>query len=363
MLEYCCPPARNGRACTDSSSGHGWVRCVPCNCYLIASTLQEHLSKAGHRSKASHFVNVASKGLGKRGNPQPASSSQSSSSNLHSTPPDNTSTRSGSKASKGPDYKHCKPCGLTLHVNSWKDHTSGKKHLQKVASSGPTSASTPLQAPSPQVIPSNLPSARPASALPLSGGSGLSTPTVGTRPLVSGSQEGGSRTKVPYCATTLQGETCTDSRCQYLHDVVRCEPCGRSYPSSLFNQHLSGRLHLDKVASNGPTDSITPQQHLPSQYTPPIPQHTPLQTTPPPSQVLSEPSIPTADLLGRVIVSHIDGLDLIVEGTGTTTHPCFPVVNHNISIEKTAEMSSLSVESMTLASSTGKWCELVRCLH
>ena len=382
MLEYCCPPARNGRACTDSSSSHGWVRCIPCNCYLITSTLQDHFSKAGHRSKAGLIGNVASKGLSKPGNPQPASSSQSSSSNLHSTLPENASTRSGTKASKGPEYKHCKPCGLTLHVNSWKDHTSGKKHLQKVASSGPPNASTPPQASSPQVTPSNLPSTRPTNASPLSGGSSHSTPTVGTSPLVSGSREGGSRTKVAYCATTLQGETCTDSRCQYLHDVVRCEPCGRSYPSSLFNQHVSGRLHLDKVASNGPTDSTTSQLPLPSPRAPPIPQPTlpkttpphappilqptpptPPQTTPPPSQAISGPSVPTADLLGRVIVSHEGGLDLIVEGTGPTTCPYFPIVNHNVSIKKTAEVSSISVESMTLASSTGQWCELIWCLH
>jgi hypothetical protein len=301
----------------------------------------------------------------------------------------NGGTCKDSTCSESHDYKHCKPCGLTLHVNSWKGHTSGKKHLQKVASSGPSNASTPPQAPSPQVTPSNLQPTRAANASALSGGSSHSTPTTGASPLVSGSREGGSRTKVAYCATALQGETCADSRCQYLHDVVRCEPCGRSYPASLFNQHLSGRLHLDKVTSNGSTDSST-SQLLPSQHAPPIPQpappHTPptsqstplhapsipqptplhappisqptsLQTTSPPSRAISRPLIPIADPLGRVIVSHEVGLDFVVEGMGTATCPCFPVVDHNISIEKIAEVSTLSVESMTLASSTVQWCE------
>ena len=271
----------------------------------------------------------------------------------------NGGTCTDSTCSKSHDYKHCKPCALTLHINAWKDHTSGKKHLQKVVSSGPPNASTPLPAPSPQVPFSKLTWAQLAKTSPVSGGSNsnLSTPTAGTSAPVFGSWEGGSRTKVAYCATTLQGEICADSRCQYLHEVVRCEPCGRSYPASLFNQHLSGRLHLDNVASNGSTDSTTSQHPLPSQHTPPDLQPTPLQTTSPPSQAISEPSTSIADPLGRVIVSHEDGLDFIVEGTGTATRPCFPAVDHNISIEKTAEVSSLSVESMTLTSSTGQWCE------
>lgn len=267
----------------------------------------------------------------------------------------NGGTCTDSTCSKSHDYKHCKLCDLTLHTSTWKAHTSGKKHLKKVVSSGPPNASTPLQAPSPQVIPSNLQSIRPANTSSLSGGSNRSTPAAGTSALVSGSWEGGSRTKVAYCATTLQGETCTDSRCQYLHDVVRCEPCGRSYPASLFNQHLSGKLHLDNVASNGSTDSITSQHPLLSQHTPPHLQPTPLQTTLPPSQAISGPSTSAADPLGRVIVSHENGLDFIVEGTGAATCPCFPVVNHNVSIEKKAELSSLSVESMSLVSSTGQW--------
>jgi len=269
----------------------------------------------------------------------------------------NGGTCTDSTCSKSHDYKLCKPCSLTLHISTWKAHTSGKKHLKKVVPIGPPNASTPLQAPSPQVTPSNLQSIRPANASPLSGGSNRSTPTVGTSALTSGSQGGGSRTKVAYCATTLQGDTCTDSRCQYLHDVVRCGPCDGSYPASLFYQHLSGRLHLDNVASNGSTGSSTSQHPLSSQHTPPDPQPTPLQTTSPPSQAISGPSTLTPDPLGRVIVSHEDGLDFIVEGTGTATRPCFPVVDHNISIEKTAEASGLSVESMTLTSSTGQWCE------
>jgi len=266
-------------------------------------------------------------------------------------------TCTDSTCPKSHDYKLCRPCGLTLHINSWKDHTSGKKHLQKVVPSAPPNASTPLQAPSPQVTPSNLQSTRSSNAPPLSRGGGVSAPTAGVSPLVSGSREGGPRTKEVYCATNLQGETCIDSRCQYLHDVVRCEPCGRSYPASLFNQHLSGRLHLDNVASNGSTDSSTSQHPPPPQHAPPNSHPTPPRTTSPPSLAISRPSIPTTDPLGRVIVSHEDGLDFIVEGTGTATCPCFPVVNLNVSIEKTAEVSSLSVESMTLASSTAQWCE------
>jgi hypothetical protein len=56
-------------------------------------------------------------------------------------------------------------------------------------------------------------------------------------------------------------------------------------------------------------------------------------------------------------VSHEGGLDFIVEGTGSTTCPCFPDVNLNVSIEKMAVASSLSVESMTLASLAAQWCE------
>ena len=273
MLENCCPPAQNGGTCTDStcSERHGWVRCVPCNCYLPTSSLEEHLS--GRR----HLGNVASKGLGKPGNSQPASPSQPSSSNLHSTPPENTSTRSRVKESE------------------------------------------------PVVVP---PVTRPG--------------------------EGGSSSKVPFCATTLQGDPCVNSRCQYRHDVVRCEPCGRSYPASLLSQHQSGKLHQENVASEGSTDQYATPPSRPSRPTTPNPEPTPPSRR---SPLVSggSPSRPAADL--PITMSHEDGLDFVAEGTGSAADRSFPSISHTISIENTSSLSDLSVKAMKLEPSPSPWCE------
>ncbi len=158
-----------------------------------------------------------------------------------------------------------------------------------------------------------------------------------------------------YCATELQGAKCTDDRCQYRHDIIRCEPCGRSFPASLLNQHQSGKLHFWTVHySSGPsTNSGTPAQHSPSGSSPSSPQTAPSQTILSPSSGDSSTTVPDP----RVIVSAEEGLNFFVEGKGTVGSPSFPVMSRNISIEKTTVVSSLSVESMTLKSSPAQWCE------
>jgi hypothetical protein len=81
------------------------------------------------------------------------------------------------------------------------------------------------------------------------------------------------------------------------------------------------------------------------------------QITSPPSE--GNTSITKTGADPRVIVSGEGGVDFIVEGKGTTAYPDFPAANRNITIEKTEVLSSLSVESMTLAYSPGQcqWCE------
>ena len=163
------------------------------------------------------------------------------------------------------------------------------------------------------------------------------------------------RTMPAYCATELQGAKCTDDRCQYRHDIIRCEPCGRSFPASLLNQHESGKLHFWTVHySSGPSDnSGTPAQHSPSGSSPSSPQTAPSQTILSPSSGDSTATVPDP----RVIVSAEGGLNFFVEGMGTVGSPFFPVMSRDISIEKTTVVSSLSVESMTLKSSPAQWCE------
>jgi hypothetical protein len=56
-------------------------------------------------------------------------------------------------------------------------------------------------------------------------------------------------------------------------------------------------------------------------------------------------------------VSHEDGLDFVVEGTGSATRPAFSSIDHTVSIEKTGVRSALSVESVTLSPSSGSWYE------
>jgi len=176
-----------------------------------------------------------------------------------------------------------------------------------------------------------------------------------------------------YCSTELQGIKCTDTWCQYRHDIIRCEPCGRSFPASLLNQHENGKLHLGNVylsSPPSPTDSWDvafadrwdPSQvpidwASPSSF-PPLsaslsPQSSPPQLTSPLSPRNSFAAV--AD--PRVIVSGENGLNFVVKGTGTVTGPCFPLARDNILIEKTTVVSSLSIESMTLESSPSQWCE------
>lgn len=159
---------------------------------------------------------------------------------------------------------------------------------------------------------------------------------------------------VAYCATTLQGATCVDSRCPYSHDVFHCQPCGRSFPASLLTQHQSAQQHLRSVAANAPPIPSTPQSPLP-------------QSPSPFSDLLSAPSshhsrpshvsTPTLDVGPRVTVSDEGGLEFVAEGIGTADKPSFPSISHTILVEKTNAMSSLTVQSMKLTPSPNPWCE------
>ena len=157
-----------------------------------------------------------------------------------------------------------------------------------------------------------------------------------------------------YCATTLQGDKCTDSRCPYRHDILRCEPCGRSVPASSFQQHQKGKEHLRNVASNRPTKPGTPpSQRPPPGAQPSNRQLTPRENTPPPSEVKT--LITDAD--PRVTLSGGGVLDFVAEGTGTEGDSSFPDIRHTVLIEKTKLSSSLSVQSIALVPSPSPWCE------
>jgi len=163
---------------------------------------------------------------------------------------------------------------------------------------------------------------------------------------------------VAYCATTLQGDTCTDGHCPYRHDILRCEPCGRSFPASLLNQHQSGKKHQLRVLASD--ISLDPWQSV-SQPTPSPPVSPSPQLVPP--HIYSEPlikeSVPiqTEDPLAQVTVSHEYGLDFIVEGTGTAGLPSFPSISHTVFIENVNPSSSLSVVSLSLEPRLSSWCE------
>jgi len=160
---------------------------------------------------------------------------------------------------------------------------------------------------------------------------------------------------VAYCATTLQGATCVNSRCPYNHDVFHCKPCGRSFPVALLVHHHSGQLHIRNVAANGSPVPSTPRS-------PPLSQS-------PFSDLLSAPSTntyrpsgrdtPAPNVDPRVTVSGEGGLDFAVDGTGSADNPSFPSINHTIVIEKTDVKSSLTVQSMKLTPSPNPWCESV----
>jgi len=290
----------------------------------------------------------------------------------------------------------CEPCGRTIPIVSFQAHTNGKKHLQKVkaASTGndPPHPSTLQQAflsqptsnprSTPNTATSRLSRAiladseagswdidTPSQAGP-SEDAPRSTPHAATSSLTWGdviadfkasplvTQPGsGSCSKVAYCSTTLMGCKCTDSRCQYRHDVSRCEPCGRSFPAPLLKQHQSGKQHLSNVAANGPSTNPGTPQYSPSPSASLSPQPAPPQTTSPPSLGNTFAIVQAED--PRVIVSGQSGLDFIAEEIATAAYrdPSFPVVRHNISIKKGTMTSSLSVQSMTLAPSPSRSCE------
>jgi len=136
----------------------------------------------------------------------------------------------------------------------------------------------------------------------------------------------------------------------------RCEACDCSFPVSSFQQHQSGKQHLQNVAPNGNPVPGAPREPSPS------PSHsawsnlrsTPPQATSPPS--VGHPPVRAAD--PRVAVSHENGLDFFVEGTGPATHPTFSSINHTLSIEITSVRSALSVESVTLSPPSGSWYEI-----
>jgi len=221
-------------------------------------------------------------------------------------------TCTDSQCSKDHDVIHCPICECHFRSASLQGHLNGNRHRQNLAKTGLSYPGIPLVPPS-RSVPSTLQSTLLASTSPLPKGKASNLDADGADPPVTRSRDGGvSSTKVPYCATTLQGDTCVDSRCQYRHDISQCKPCGHSFPASLLNLHQSGRAHLENVASNRSTNSSTPQYSRPSQPAPPP------EPTPPPSRSplsTDRPSIPVAEL--PITVSHEDGLNFVAEGTGT----------------------------------------------
>ena len=252
--------------------------------------------------------------------------------------------------SKSHDVLRCEPCNCNFSSSSLQQHLSGKRHLKNVTSKGLANPGTPQLAPPSQSASSNPRSTPQANTSSPPGGK---ESKLDTNPPITGSVEGGSRNKVPYCATTLQGGTCVDSRCQYRHEVVQCKPCGHAYPASLFNQHQSSGSHLRNVASNGSTHTSTSQHPHPSQRAPPNPEYTPSRSISPLSG--GGPSISATDL--PVILSHEDGLDFVAERTGTAADHSFPHISHTLSIENSSLLSNLIVQSMKLAPSPNPWCE------
>ncbi|KAH9988788.1 hypothetical protein BJV74DRAFT_459911 [Russula compacta] len=255
-------------------------------------------------------------------------------------------TCTDSKCSKDHGVIYCEPCDCYFPTSSLQQHRSGKQHLRNAASSHPSKTGTLRPSPPSQPVSSGLQSLSPANPSPLSR-SHASTPDVNPRVTVSG--QGGPSTTAAYCTATLQGDTCTDHRCPYRHDVLRCEPCGRSFPSSLLSQHESGSSHLRNIAANGATNPKTSQQPLPSQRAAPSPQPTQLKSASPQSG--NDSPILVIAPLGRIMVSHEDGLDFDVLGTGTPADPSFLSISHTILIEGVNMLSSLTVQSMTLSPS------------
>jgi hypothetical protein len=136
---------------------------------------------------------------------------------------------------------------------------------------------------------------------------------------------------------------------------IRCEACDCSFPPGSLKQHQRGKQHLQNVAPNGhPAPGASPQpSSSPSHVARSNPQPIPPQATSSPP--VGGPSTPSG--IPRVTVSHEDGLDFVVEGTGSATRPAFSSIDHTVSIEKTGVRSALSVESVTLSPSSGSWYE------
>jgi len=258
-------------------------------------------------------------------------------------------TCTDSTCSKRHDVLRCDPCDCYVPTFSLQEHQSGRRHRQNVASKSLANPGTRQLAPRSQSTSSSRHSIPPGNTLQ----SRDEVSDLDVDPPDTGSGEGGSSSKMPYCASTLQGETCTNSRCQYRHDVVRCEPCGRSYPASLLGQHKSGRFHQGNVVSNGSTNPDTSQHPRSSQPAPLNPEPIPPQRGS--SLPRESGSIPAADLL--ITVSHEDGLDFVAEGTRSAAGHSFPSISRTISIENTSSLSNLSVKSMKLAAYPSQWCE------
>lgn len=160
---------------------------------------------------------------------------------------------------------------------------------------------------------------------------------------------------VAYCATTLQGATCVNSRCPYKHDVFHCEPCGRSFPASLFIQHQSARQHVRNVTANPSPAPSTPRSTPLSQSPFSDLLSAPTANTYQPSR----PKTPAPNVDPRVALSNEGGLDFVVNGTGSADNPSFPPTSHTIVIEKTDVECSLTIPSMKLTPSPNPWCESV----
>jgi hypothetical protein len=224
-------------------------------------------------------------------------------------------------------------------------HQTGRQHRRNIPSKGSPAPKTPQQMPSAQSTSSSRQSAPPPNTPSLSE-KNKSTADIG--PGVTAPSNVGRPTAVPYCATTLLGDMCVDSRCSYSHDISHCEPCGRSFPASLFEGHINGNSH---VASKTPTTPSTPRKPPPEPILPTPKSTTPRITSPPPR---CDPPILQTD--PRVTVSHEDGLDFVAEGTGTVADPSFPSISHVMSIEGTNVESTLFVKFVTLIPFLSPWC-------
>ena len=214
---------------------------------------------------------------------------------------------------------------------------------------------------------------------------------------------------VSFCSTALRGGTCTKKGCRNRHDITRCEPCGCPVTLGALEEHRKGKPHLRKVAAHRPpapveserpptpppptpptpppTSPPTPPPTSPPPTLPPPPPASPPPPAPPPAPPPTLPSptppsdppiphltpptgapsstigasisAPTDDL--SFTVSHENGLDFEVEGTGIGGQYSFPRLTLEILIEETEVMSRLSVPVMRLIPAPGtpeSWCGL-----